>query len=64
MPYKVAKRAGKYRIIEANTGRIAKNKGGTALDGGGHKTKPKADKQESALNISYARKRGAKIPKK
>jgi hypothetical protein len=52
MPVKTVKRGDKFRIIEANTGRIAKNKGGTALDGGGYKSKDKAKAQVSAVNIS------------
>lgn len=63
MPVKITKRKNKYRIIETETGKIAKNKAGTALDGGGHKTSGQAQKQASAVNISQARKRGAKIPK-
>jgi len=64
MPVIIKKRGDRFRIVEKNTGKIAKNKAGTALDGGGHKSKAAADKQRSAVNISQARKRGAKIPKK
>jgi len=64
MPVIVKKRGDKFRVIESDTGRIAKNQAGTALDGGGKKSKAAAQKQASAVNISQARKRGTKIPKK
>ena len=62
MPVRVSKRNGKFRVVETETGRIAKNKAGTAIDGGGHKIESAAQKQSSAVNISQARKKGAKIP--
>jgi len=64
MPVRAAKRGKKFRVIESGTGKIAKNKAGTALDGGGHPSLAKAKGQASAVNISQARKRGAKIPKR
>jgi len=64
MPTKVVKRGGKFRVVESDTGRIAKNKGGTAMDGGGSKTRAPVLKQNAAVNIKQARKRGAKIPRK
>lgn len=48
MPVKVQKKGRKFRIIE--NGRIAKNSSGTALDGGGHISKPKAEAQARAIN--------------
>lgn len=63
MPYLVKKIKNKYRVIEKNTGNIAKNQAGTAVDGGGHRNKAGARKQQAALNIQYAKKQGAKIPK-
>ncbi len=51
MPYKVAKRGDKYRILDQN-GRIAKNRGGTAMDGGGHKTPRAAERQVNAVSMS------------
>lgn len=50
MPVKAVKRGGKYRVIEADTGRIAKHKSGTPVDGGGHKTREKAERQSKAIN--------------
>lgn len=64
MPVKVAKRGDKFRLVESDTGRIAKNKANTPIDGGGKKSKSSVQKQASAVNISQARQRGAKIPKK
>lgn len=61
MPYKIAKRGDKYRILDKQ-GKIAKNKGGSAMDGGGHKSKPAAERQVNAVTMSKAgvkpRKRG------
>ena len=45
----------KYRVVESDTGRIAKNQKGTALDGGGHTLKSDADKQARAINASKKR---------
>ena len=55
MPVKAVKRGKKYRVIEASTGKIAKNKGGTAMDGGGHGSKAMASKQARAVNRSLSR---------
>lgn len=49
MPVHVEKRGDKYRLIESS-GRIAKNSAGTAIDGGGHRTKAKATAQARAVN--------------
>lgn len=40
---------GKWRLIEPD-GKIAKNKSGTPLDGGGHTSKDKALSQVRAIN--------------
>ena len=64
MPLTAKKRGNKFRVVETSTGKIAKNKAGSALDGGGHSSEGKAMQQAAAVNISQARKRGAKIPKK
>lgn len=52
MPVKVAKRGEKYRIVEASTGKLARTKKGAAVDGGGHKSKEKAQKQARAINAN------------
>jgi len=64
MPYLVKKINDKYRLVERDTGKIAKNQAGTPIDGGGKKTKSPLTKQMQALNISYARDKGIDIPKK
>jgi len=52
MPVKTVKRGKKFRVVEAATGKIAKNKGGTALDGGGHASKGKSNRQARAVNAN------------
>ena len=51
MPVKVEKRDDKYRVVETD-GSIAKNKGGTAADGGGHDTREEAQRQANAINAN------------
>jgi hypothetical protein len=63
MPLTTKKIKKKWRIVEVESGDIAKNAAGTALDGGGHASQSAAQKQAAAVNIAQARKRGAKIPK-
>ena len=48
----VAKRAGKYRLVEKGTGRIAKTVNGKARDGGGHRASGKAYSQASYINTA------------
>lgn len=48
MPARVRKRGGKFRVVEPN-GRLVK-RGGTPVDGGGHRTKRKAQRQARAIN--------------
>ena len=62
MPYRVAHRDHKWRVVERDTGQIATNRAGTPVDGGGHESRRKATKQSQALNINYARKKGVNIP--
>lgn len=57
MPVKAANRKGKFRVIETATGRIAKNKAGTAIDGGGHRTMTQAVKQVGAVNTPLGKRR-------
>lgn len=52
MPLIVHKRDGKYRLINKDTGRIEKTKNGKAIDGGGHLTKEKAQRQIRAIYYS------------
>jgi hypothetical protein len=62
MPLIVRKRGDKYRILEKNTGRIAKGSTGKALDHGGSRSPTALRKQAAAINIAQARKRGREIP--
>lgn len=56
MPVYVEKRKDKYRLVEPS-GSIAKNKSGTAIDGGGHVSKAAAQKQATAVNINLHKKK-------
>lgn len=63
MPLTTKKIGKKWRVVEVKTGKVAKNAAGTSVDGSGHDSRSKAIAQAQAINISQARKRGAKIPK-
>ena len=56
MPVTVKRKDNKYRVVEAETGAIAKNKAGTPVDGGGHKTYEEALAQAKAINYSMHKK--------
>ncbi len=58
MPVKVEKRSGKYRVVEASSGRIAKNASGTAADGGGTTNRERAARQARAINANKRTVRG------
>lgn len=62
MPYIIKKRGDKFRIIDKNTGKVARRSTGKPVDGGGKKTKSAVMPQMQAMNIEYAKERGAKIP--
>jgi len=55
MPYTVKKVSGKYRVFKAGSGKTAKNKGGTSLDGGGHDDPKAAYAQIKAIEMSEKR---------
>ena len=55
MPVKVQKRGEAYRIVEHNTKRLVRNNGGTPVDGKGHKSRAKAQRQADAINASLKR---------
>ena len=57
MPVKIAKKGNKFRLVESSTGRIAKNQGGTAIDGGGRASKAALEPQRKAVNASLQRKK-------
>lgn len=52
MPVECTKRGNKYRVVEANTNNIAKNKNGTPVDGGGHNTPGQCRQQAKAINAN------------
>ena len=56
MPVKVQKRGDVYRVIEADSGRIAKTMNGNPRDGGGHGDRDKAMRQARAMNMAIAKK--------
>jgi len=62
MPLIVRKRGDHYRILESETGRIARGRTGKALDRGGSRSPTSLRKQATAINIAQARKRGHEIP--
>lgn len=55
MPVKSVKRGEKYRVVETQTGQLAKTSSGSAADGGGHASKAKADAQARAINASKSK---------
>lgn len=57
MPIVVRKQGSKFRLVEKNTGRIAKNSAGSAVDGGGHSSQSSAQKQVNAINVSKHKKK-------
>lgn len=57
MPVTVKKVGKKWRVVEAASGNIARNKGGTALDGGGHESREKAVSQSRAVNMHLREKK-------
>lgn len=60
MPVKVAKRGGKFRVIEASSGKVARakrksGKPGRARDGGGKSSKGAAQRIANAINSALHR---------
>lgn len=56
MPVRVKKVGNKFRVVDPD-GKLAHNKSGKPLDGGGHSSMAKATAQSQAVNISL-KKRG------
>ena len=56
--------SGKWRVVEKSSGKVVKNRGGKAADGGGHASQAAATRQMQAINISQAKKSGHTIIKK
>jgi hypothetical protein len=42
-------------VVESGSGKVAKNAGGTAADGGGHSSEAQAERQARAINRSLSR---------
>lgn len=60
MPIRVKKVGKKFRAVESSTGKIAKNRSGTAIDGGGSSSRQRVVRQVHAVNLSELRKSGKK----
>lgn len=56
MRVEVDKRGKLWRLVEKGTGKIAVNANGTALDGGGHEDKAKAERQAGYINAALEKK--------
>ena len=52
MPVTVRREGKKFRVVESDSERIAKNASGSEADGGGHSTRAKAESQAHAINAS------------
>ncbi len=52
MPAKVEKRGDKFRVVEPS-GRLVRSNKGTPVDGGGHGSKAKAERQARAINSKH-----------
>jgi hypothetical protein len=50
MPAIVQKRGEKYRVVEAGTNALVRGPSGNPVDGGGHESKAKAQRQAGAIN--------------
>lgn len=57
MPVEVRRKGGKYRLVEAETGEIAKTPKGNPRDGGGHKSRGPVAAQARIIN-EYLREKG------
>lgn len=52
MPVTCQKSGDKYRVVEAEGGKVATNRSGTAVDGGGHETEEACKQQAQAINAN------------
>ena len=48
---------GKYRVVEADTGKIVNGRWGTPADGKGHVTAKRAEDQAAAINASIEKRK-------
>lgn len=58
MPVKAVRRGDKWRVVEASTGKLAKNAAGTPVSKG-FSTKAAADKQARAINASLNKRKSS-----
>ena len=58
MPVTVKRIGKKFRVVEAETGRVAKTRLGHAIDGGGHVSRIKAYAQSGHVNDAWKDKQG------
>jgi hypothetical protein len=58
MPYKVVKRGKKWRLVKPGTGKVAKGRGASPVDGGGHSSRGRALAQARAIMASEHRRKG------
>ncbi len=56
MSVTVRKRGQRYRVVAADSGRLARSKHGRPADGGGHASRAKARRQAQAINAALAEK--------
>ena len=57
MPVMTRKLRGKFRLIESESGKLARNEKGTPIDGGGSQDKAKVDRQARAVNANLSEKK-------
>ena len=62
MPVKVKEVGGTFRVVESETELISKNRAGTAVDGGGHRSRAAAIRQVNAINLAERRAEGRPAP--
>lgn len=62
MPVKVKRLAGRFRVVEAEGEKLARNSAGTPVDGGGHRSEAAARRQATAINLAELRGEGKSGP--
>ena len=58
MPVQVKKIGNKYRVVAAGTRAVERTQNGVARDGGGHRSRAKAERQASYINQAWRAKHG------
>lgn len=62
MPYSTKKIRNKWRVVLSANGKIALNRAGTPINGGGFTDRKSAVKQVQALNLAERRREGRSAP--